>query len=155
MLEELAAVWASVAVGLSVHVLSCFGLATAGTPDQQAWLPEMLAGEQLGAYCLSEPQAGSDPAAMRATAVRDGDEYVLDGTKSLSFAAEAAAAVVFARTDEQQSGSKGISAFLVPLDLPGVTREPYSDMGTKAVGRGAVHFQRTRIPADHLLGREG
>ncbi|MER2093581.1 MAG: acyl-CoA dehydrogenase family protein [Saccharopolyspora rectivirgula] len=126
------------------------------TPELAAsWVPKICAGEEVVGIGLTEPHAGSDAANPHLRARRDGDEYVLDGTKSLSFAAEAAAAVVFARTDEQQSGSKGISAFLVPLDLPGVTREPYSDMGTKAVGRGAVHFQRTRIPADHLLGREG
>ena len=83
VLEELAAVWASVGVGVSVHGLSCFGLATAGTPEQQQrWLPEMLAGELLGAYCLSEAHAGSDPAAMRARAVREGDAYVLTGDKA-------------------------------------------------------------------------
>ena len=68
MLEELAAAWASVGVGVSVHALSCFGLATHGTAEQQQrWLPDMLGGELLGAYCLSEPHAGSDPAAMRTT----------------------------------------------------------------------------------------
>src|SRR3712207_6007358 len=83
VLEEIAAVWASVGVGVSVHGLSCFGLATQGTPEQQQrWLPDMLGGELLGAYCLSEPHAGSDPAAMRATAVRDGDSYVLTGDKA-------------------------------------------------------------------------
>ena len=65
MLEEIGSVWASVGVGVSVHALSCFGLATAGTEEQrQRWLPDMLGGELLGAYCLSEPHAGSDPAAM-------------------------------------------------------------------------------------------
>ena len=69
VLEEIAAVWSSVGVGVSVHALSCFGLVTRGTEEQkQRWLPDMLGGELLGAYCLSEPHAGSDPAAMRTTA---------------------------------------------------------------------------------------
>ena len=83
VLEEIASVWASVGVGVSVHALSCFGLVTAGTDEQrQRWLPDMLGGELLGAYCLSEAHAGSDPAAMRTTARRDGDAYVLNGAKA-------------------------------------------------------------------------
>src|SRR3954451_9918366 len=71
VLEEVAAVWASVAVGISVHALSCFGLAVFGTEGQRKeWLPDLLGGELLGAYCLSEPHAGSDPAAIRTRAVR-------------------------------------------------------------------------------------
>src|SRR3954462_1219478 len=73
VLEEIASVWASVGVGVSVHALSCFGLYTRGTEEQKKrWLPDMLSGELLGAYALSEPQAGSDPAAMTTRAVRDG-----------------------------------------------------------------------------------
>ncbi|HEY7811852.1 MAG TPA: acyl-CoA dehydrogenase family protein, partial [Nakamurella sp.] len=76
-LEEVGSVWASVGVGMSVHVLSCFPLARFGTDEQRTrWLPGLLAGDLLGAYCLSEAQAGSDPSAMRTTARRDGDEYV-------------------------------------------------------------------------------
>src|SRR3954462_12176872 len=83
VLEELARVWASVGVGVSVHVLSCFGLATRGTEEQKlTWLPAMLGGDLLGAYCLSEANAGSDPAAMRTTAPRDGDDYIIEGTKA-------------------------------------------------------------------------
>src|SRR6478672_12899552 len=80
VLEEIGAVWSSVGVGVSVHALSCFGLAEFGTDEQrERWLPDMLGGDLLGAYCLSEPHAGSDPAAMRTTAKRDGDEWVLTG----------------------------------------------------------------------------
>src|ERR1700712_2211642 len=83
VVEEIAAVWSSVGVGVSVHALSCFGLATAGTEEQrQRWLPDMLGGELLGAYCLSEPHAGSDPAAMTTRARRDGDDYVINGAKA-------------------------------------------------------------------------
>ena len=83
VLEEIAAAWAAVGVGVSVHALSCFGLFHAGTEEQKRrWLPDMLGGELLGAYCLSEAHAGSDPAAMRTRAVRDGDDYVITGAKA-------------------------------------------------------------------------
>ena len=89
VLEEIGTVWASVGVGTSVHALSCFALATRGTPEQQQrWLPDFLAGDLLGAYCLSEPHAGSDPAAMRTKAVRDGSGpdagWGLTGAKALA-----------------------------------------------------------------------
>src|SRR6478609_4278077 len=83
VLEELARVWATIGVGVSVHALSCFGLVTRGTEEQkQRWLPDLLGGELLGGYCLSEAHAGSDPAAMRTTARREGDDYVINGAKA-------------------------------------------------------------------------
>jgi cyclohexanecarboxyl-CoA dehydrogenase len=121
----------------------------------QHWVPKICSGEEIVGIGLTEPHAGSDAGMPRLTAVRDGESYVLNGVKSLSFGSDAAAVVVFARTGPSQKRGKDISAFLVPLDLPGVSREPYSDMGTKAVGRGAAHLDQVRIPADHLLGAEG
>jgi cyclohexanecarboxyl-CoA dehydrogenase len=121
----------------------------------QQWVPKICSGEEIVGIGLTEPHAGSDAGMPRLTARRDGDDWVLDGVKSLSFGNDAAAVVVFARTGPSQTRGKDISAFLVPLHLPGVTREPYSDMGTTAVGRGAAHFDGVRIPADHLLGDEG
>ena len=83
VLEELGAVWLTVAVGLSVHTMSCYPLATFGTTEQRdRWLPDMLAGDLLGAYALSEPNAGSDAAALTRRAVRDGDDYLVTGTKA-------------------------------------------------------------------------
>lgn len=119
------------------------------------WVPKICRGEEIVGIGLTEPQAGSDAGMPLLQARRDGADYVLDGVKSLSFSNEAAAVVVFARTGEEAVRGKGISAFLVPLDSPGVTREPYPDMGTKAVGRGAVHLNEVRVPGDHLLGDEG
>ena len=104
---------------------------------------------------LTEPHAGSDAGVPHLRAVRDGDVWVLNGVKSLSFARDAAAVVVFARTSKEEVRGKGISAFLVPLNLPGVTREAYCDMGSRAIGRGAANFTEVRIPANHLLGEEG
>jgi cyclohexanecarboxyl-CoA dehydrogenase len=121
----------------------------------QHWVPKICTGEEIVGIGLTEPHAGSDAGMPRLTARRDGDSYVLDGVKSLSFAADASAVVVFARTGPSEKRGKDISAFLVPLDLAGVSREAYSDMGTRAVGRGAVHLDGVRIPADHLLGAEG
>lgn len=119
------------------------------------WVPKICSGAEIVGIGLTEPEAGSDAGMPRLRARRDGDSYVLNGVKSLSFCAEAAAVVVFARTGEQELRGKGISAFLVPLDLPGVRRERSPDMGTKAVGRGSAHFDEVRIPANHLLGEEG
>jgi cyclohexanecarboxyl-CoA dehydrogenase len=121
----------------------------------QQWVPSICSGEEIVGIGLTEPHAGSDAGMPRLTAVRDGGDWVLNGVKSLSFGNDAAAVVVFARTGPSEARGKDISAFLVPLGLPGVTREPYSDMGTTAVGRGAAHFDGVRIPADHLLGEEG
>jgi cyclohexanecarboxyl-CoA dehydrogenase len=119
------------------------------------WVPRICSGEEIVGIGLTEPHAGSDAGMPRLTAVRDGDDWVLNGAKSLSFGGDAAAVVVFARTGPSAKRGKDISAFLVPLDLPGVTREPVPDMGTKAVGRGLAHMSDVRIPGDHLLGAEG
>ncbi len=118
------------------------------------WVPRICSGEEIVGIGLTEPHAGSDAGMPRLTARRDGGDWVLDGVKSLSFGNDAAAVVVFAKTGPSDRRGRDISAFLVPLDLPGVTREPYSDMGTTAVGRGAAHLDGVRIPADHLLGEE-
>jgi cyclohexanecarboxyl-CoA dehydrogenase len=136
---------------------SLVGQILAGNAEPEVarqWVPRICSGEAIVGIGLTEPHAGSDAGMPRLTAVRDGNDWVLNGVKSLSFAGDAAAVVVFARTGPSQQRGKDISAFLVPLDLPGVTREPYSDMGTTAVGRGAAHLDGVRIPADHLLGEE-
>jgi alkylation response protein AidB-like acyl-CoA dehydrogenase len=160
VLEEIGSVWASVGVGVSVHALSCFGLATAGTEEQRRrWLPEMLGGELLGAYCLSEPHAGSDPAAMRTTARRDGDDYVLNGTKAwTTHGGQADFYKVMARTSEAGSAGRGggISCFLVPAGTPGLTADPPEQkMGLTGSTTATMLFDDVRVPADRLLGEEG
>jgi alkylation response protein AidB-like acyl-CoA dehydrogenase len=155
VLEEIGSVWSSVGVGVSVHALSCFGLVTAGTEEQkQRWLPDMLGGELLGAYCLSEPHAGSDPAAMRTTARRDGDEWVIKGTKAwTTHGGFADFYKVMARTGE---GRNGISCFLVPADAPGLSANPpEKKMGLTGSTTSAMNFDDVRIPADRLIGEEG
>ena len=162
VLEEIAAVSASVGVGVSVHALSCFGLFTAGTDEQRKqWLPEMLSGEQLGAYCLSEAHAGSDPAAMRTRAVRDGDDYVIDGAKAwTTHGGKADFYKVMARTSDPSTGSggksSGISCFLVPADTPGLTADnPEQKMGLMSSTTATMLFDGVRVPASRRLGAEG
>ncbi len=160
-LEEIASASASVGVGVSVHALSCFGLFTAGTEGQrQAWLPEMLSGEQLGAYCLSEAHAGSDPAAMRTRAVRNGDEYVIDGAKAwTTHGGKADFYKVMARTsDDGGSATRrgGISCFLVPADTPGLSADhPEQKMGLMSSTTATMLFDGVRVPAERRLGAEG
>jgi alkylation response protein AidB-like acyl-CoA dehydrogenase len=155
VLEEVGAVWASVAVGMSVHVLSCFPLAFFGTERQRHdWLPGLLAGDLLGAYCLSEAQAGSDPAAMRTTARRDGDGYVLDGAKAwTTHGGQADFYLVMARTSTDRTG---ISSFLVPADTPGLAFDrPEHKMGLTGSTTATVRLEGVRIPTDRRIGDEG
>lgn len=155
VLEELARVWATIGVGVSVHALSCFGLVTRGTEEQkQRWLPDLLGGELLGGYCLSEAHAGSDPAAMRTSARRDGDHYVIDGTKAwVTHGGHADFYKVMARTSDERNG---ISCFLVPADTEGVVADPPErKMGLTGSATATVRFERARVPADRLLGDEG
>lgn len=119
------------------------------------WLSGVTSGEMIPAIALTEPGGGSDAANLTVRATKDGDNYVLDGEKtSTSFAAQAAFAIVWARTGAQSSGAHGISAFLVPLDLPGIKTSEFEDFGGRCAGRGSVHFDGVAIPATHLIGRE-
>ena len=155
MLEEVGAVWASVGVGMSVHVLSCFPLAHYGTDAQRAqWLPDLLAGDLLGAYCLSEAQAGSDPAALRTTARRDGDEYVLNGAKAwTTHGGHADFYLVMARTSDERTG---ISSFLVPADTPGLIADPPErKMGLTGSATATVRLEQARVPVERRIGAEG
>ena len=156
VLEELGARWASVAVGVSVHALTCFPLAGYGTVEQQErWLPEMLGGELLGAYCLSEPDAGSDPGAMRTRAVATDGGYVLDGVKAwVTHGGHADFYTSMVRTSDARSG--GISCFLVPADAAGLTADrPEDKMGLTGSTTATMRFEGVRVEADRLMGTEG
>ncbi len=155
VLEEIASVWASVGVGVSVHALSCFGLLTRGTEEQkQRWLPDMLGGELLGAYALSEAHAGSDAAAMRAKAVHDADGYVLSGTKAwITHGGHADYYKVMVRTGD---GRADISCFLVPADAEGLSADPPErKMGLTGSATTTLRLEGVRVPADRRLGEEG
>ena len=171
-LEEISAAWASVGVGLSVHVMSCYPLATWGTDEQrERWLGEMTAGDLLGGYCLSEADAGSDPAAMRTRAVRAADDgatgdpaattdgeapaYRVSGAKAwVTHGGEADFYALFARTSEDRS--RGISCFLVPGDAPGLTAAaPERKMGLTGSTTATLDFDAVPLAADRLIGAEG
>jgi alkylation response protein AidB-like acyl-CoA dehydrogenase len=161
VVEELAAAWLAVGLGVSVHTLTCFPLATAGTPEQaQRWLAGMLSGDQLGAYCLSEPASGSDAAAVRTTAEADGPDYVLDGVKAwISHAGQADFYTLFARTSGDHEGpgrARGISCLHVPAQTPGVSAAaPEHKMGMRSSVTAQMIFEGARVPAAHLIGEEG
>jgi alkylation response protein AidB-like acyl-CoA dehydrogenase len=158
VLEEIGAVWSSVGVGVSVHALSCFGLAQYGTDEQRSrWLPDMLGGELLGAYCLSEAHAGSDPAAMRTSARRDGDEYVLRGAKAwTTHGGHADFYKVMARTSGEPGDAAGISCFLVPADTDGLSADaPERKMGLTGSATATMRFDDVRVPVERRLGEEG
>ena len=156
VLEELGACWASVAVGVSVHALTCFPLAHYGTPAQQRrWLPDLLGGELLGAYCLSEPDAGSDAAAMRTRAVAADGAYVLDGVKAwVTHGGHADYYTTLARTAPSRSG--GISCFLVPADSAGLSADrPEDKMGLTGSATATMRFDGVRVDEDRRIGAEG
>ena len=121
-----------------------------------ALLPKVVSGENVIALALTEPQGGSDAASLSLKAVRDGDDYLLTGEKtSISMAEQADWAVVFARTGTQAERARGVSAFLVRMDAPGISRTHFDDVGQVAIGRGSIFFDQVRVPASHRLGAEG
>jgi butyryl-CoA dehydrogenase len=160
-LEEIAASDASIAVAMSVHnSLPTQMLLRWGTPAQkERFLAPMARGDMLGAFALSEPEAGSDAASLTTQAVRDGDCWVLNGTKAwVTSGSEADVIIVMARTDlpNERRGPRGISAFVVTPDLPGFRVGKKEDkMGLRASPTVQLDFSNLRVPADNLLGREG
>lgn len=132
-------------------------VSTYARPDiAREWMDQVISGHKLIAIALTEPSAGSDAARLRLKAVREGDDFILSGEKtSISMATQADVAVVFARTGSDADRAHGISAFLVPLDLPGISRTAFDDIGTRPVGRGSIFFDGVRIPAEMMLGDEG
>jgi alkylation response protein AidB-like acyl-CoA dehydrogenase len=161
VVEELAGAWLAVGLGVSVHTLTCFPIASAGTAAQrERWLPDMLGGDLLGAYCLSEPGSGSDAAALQTRAVPDGDQFVLNGVKAwISHAGEADFYTLFARTSGDPQGpdrARGISCFHVPARTAGVCAgPPEHKMGMRASVTAQVSFDGARVPAEHLIGERG
>jgi acyl-CoA dehydrogenase len=134
------------------------GLVMFGTPEQKAkWLPGVASGEIVTSFALTEPEAGSDSAAVQTRARRDGDVYVLDGSKRyITNANKAGLFTVMARSDPEKKGSGGVSAFLVPRDLPGISiGKPEKKMGQQGAQICDVIFEGVRVPADNRLGGEG
>jgi alkylation response protein AidB-like acyl-CoA dehydrogenase len=156
VVEELAIGWATIAEGVSVHTLACFPLAAYGTDEQRdRWLPELVGGDLLGAYCLSEPESGSDAAAMSTRAVRQGDDFVVNGTKAwITHGGQADFYALMCRTSDD--GAKGISCLLTPGDTPGLSAAaPEHKMGFKGSTTAQIRFDDARIGADRLMGEAG
>jgi alkylation response protein AidB-like acyl-CoA dehydrogenase len=157
VLEELARRWAAVAEAVSVHTLACYPIATFGSDSQRKrLLPDMVGGELLGAYCLSEPAGGSDAAAMTTKAVPDGDDYVVTGTKAwITHAGVADFYNVFCRTGGP--GAAGISCLVADAGTPGLNPQARErTMGLHSSPVAQVAFDGVRVPADRLVGeRDG
>jgi cyclohexanecarboxyl-CoA dehydrogenase len=153
--EELAAADFNAAYLLLIPMLAAEVIAGAGSEVQrEGMLPSIADGSRLPCFCLTEPEHGSDAARLRLRAERDGAGWRLTGEKtSISLGMAAHSAIVFARTSE--NGARGISAFYVDLDERYVQRSPFKDLGSKAIGRAALHFDGLPVPADSLIGGEG
>ncbi|OLE25207.1 MAG: acyl-CoA dehydrogenase [Catenulispora sp. 13_1_20CM_3_70_7] len=156
VVEELARNWLTVGLGVSVHSLACYGLAKFGSEQQkETWLPGMLGGDQLGAYCLSEPQSGSDAAALTTRAVLEGDAYTVRGTKAwITHSGHADFYTLMVRTSDD--GAKGISALLAEAGTPGMSfGKPENKMGMRGSVTAQVLLDGARVPAERLIGVEG
>ena len=119
------------------------------------WLERLISGEALVAIALTEPRGGSDAANLALRVERSADCYLVNGEKtSISAADQADATIVFGRTGPAGSGARGITALLVPMDLPGITCNRFDCHGQRAIGRGSIFFENVRVPLDHRLGEE-
>ncbi|AZT85682.1 cyclohexanecarboxyl-CoA dehydrogenase [Marinobacter sp. NP-4(2019)] len=132
-------------------------IASHAAPDlAREWLHGMTTGQKVACIALTEPHGGSDAANLRLKAENKGDIYVLNGEKtSISMADQADVAVVFARTGTVEQRASGISAFLVPMDSPGITTTRFEDNGQRAIGRGSIFFDNVEVPAGNIMGDEG
>ena len=154
--EELAGGCTSTTAYITIHNMATWMLSRWGSEALcDAWVPALAAGQKLASYCLTEPQSGSDAASLRTKAVRDGDHYVLDGTKAfISGAGQTQMLIVMARTGGEGAG--GISAFAVPADLPGIVYGKKEEkMGWNSQPTRIISFDQVRVPAANLLGAEG
>ncbi|MBY5946472.1 acyl-CoA dehydrogenase family protein [Photobacterium rosenbergii] len=156
--EQLAMGCTSTTAYMTIHNMVSWMIASFATDDvKQEYCPQLVTGESLGSYCLTEANAGSDAASLTTTATKQGGEYVLKGSKAfISGAGDTDVLVVMARTDTNQKGASGVSAFVVPADAKGISfgrKEP--KMGWNSQPTRAVTFDGVRIPASHLLGNEG
>lgn len=153
--EEMAKVDYSAGLLPVLPVATSLVLQYASPEVEGEWLPFLIRGEKMGCLCLTEPDCGSDAAAIRTGGVRDGDYYVLNGEKtSISMGMQADIAVVFAKTD-MAAGARGVSCFLVPLDIDGVERSRFLDMGWHVVGRASLVLDNVYVPAKYRIGDEG
>ena len=143
---------------IQLLTMLCGGVVAEFAQEEVAneYLPKFINGTKLIGLGLTEPRGGTDAANLILRARRDGDSFVLNGEKaSISAAAQADYLVVAARTGTEDQGARGVTAFLVDMHLPGISRAAYNDLGSKAVGRGSVWFEDVRVPAHMMVGDEG
>ena len=155
VLETLAGRWLAIAEAVSVHTLACYPVYAHGSERQRKSLPDMLGGELLGAYCLSEPQGGSDAAALTTKAMRDGDEWVVTGTKAwITHGRDADFYNIFCRTGE--AGPRGISCLIADAGTPGLEPQKAERvMGLRSSAPSQIVLDGCRLPSDRLVGAEG
>jgi len=128
----------------------------ANEEQRRKWLPKMVTGEVRFAFAITEPDSGSDVAGMRSTAVRDGDEFVINGAKTFIGNANTADVVIFACKTKPELGAKGISCIIVEMDRPGVSRgRKLRKMGMSAADTGEIAMENVRVPVSNLMGEEG
>jgi butyryl-CoA dehydrogenase len=158
LLEELNAGCASTGVTVSVHnsLLGSPIIRFGSREQKEEWLPQLASGERIGCYCLTEPNAGSDAGGIATSAVRDGDDWILNGTKIfVTNGAFAGLGIVYARTSTELKGPKGISAFLVPMETPGVTvGKAELKTGIRGSSTTEILLENVRLPKNALLGEE-
>jgi len=155
VVEEIAERWCAVAVAVSVHTLAAHAMVKFGTDAQRdKFLPDMLGGDKVGAYSLSEPQAGSDAGALRCAATKSSSGYVINGSKSwITHGGRADFYSLFARTGE---GPQGISCFLIPSDLPGLSfGKPEQKMGLAGVPTASAFYDNVEVDEERRVGAEG
>ncbi|MEK7847786.1 MAG: acyl-CoA dehydrogenase family protein, partial [Chloroflexota bacterium] len=138
------------------QVIGCALAVLQGSDEvKEKWLPPLIGGEKLVALCITEPGCGSDAAAIQTQAIRTGDGYLLRGEKtSVTLGMQSEVAVVFAKTDPK-AGARGVTAFLVPFDAPGLTRTAIADTGCKPMNRASAFFDDVLVPESYRLGEEG
>ena len=156
--EELAAVDPSTTAFITIHNMATWTVGTWATDTvRERWGELLTSGQKLASYCLTEPGAGSDAASLKTRADKDGDHYVINGSKAfISGAGSTDVLVLMARTGTSDSGAKGISAFVVPADAPGISYGKKEEkMGWNSQPTRVINFDNVRIPCEHLLGQEG
>ena len=153
--EEISRVHSAIRVFINMQAGVATTVAEFGSPEQKKWVAPLIRGEKIGCFAITEPDAGSDVAAMRSTAAKNGKGYVLNGTKTwISNATVADAGIVFAYTDRTLK-HKGMSAFYVDLNHPGISRRNLDKLGAHASPTGELTFDNVPIPAENLIGKEG
>ncbi|HXE21040.1 MAG TPA: acyl-CoA dehydrogenase [Rhodoferax sp.] len=154
--------WPSTRADLSISYINLLAslngqiLSQHGRPEvARPWLAKLTQGEALFAIALTEPRGGSDAGNLRLCFERIGNKYVVNGEKtSISAADQADAAIVYGRTGSVESAAHGVTALLVPMNLPGITTNRFDCRGQRAIGRGSIFFENVRVPASHRLGDE-